>query len=52
MGVNCWAGQNPYRVAAPSKKKAGFWCGDRKDVDNWENIDVCGRIILKWIVEK
>jgi hypothetical protein len=30
----------------------GFWWEGQKERDNYENIDVGERIILKWILEK
>jgi hypothetical protein len=30
---------------------AGFWCESLKERDNFEYLDVDGRIILKWILE-
>jgi hypothetical protein len=28
------------------------WWESQKDSDNWEDLDVGGRIILQWILEK
>jgi hypothetical protein len=30
----------------------GFWCRSQKKGSNWEYLDVGGRIILKWILER
>jgi hypothetical protein len=30
----------------------GFWRESRKERDHQEELDVCGRIILRWILEK
>jgi hypothetical protein len=30
----------------------GFWCGDLREGDHWEDPGVDGRIILKWIFKK
>jgi hypothetical protein len=30
----------------------GFWCESQKELDQWEEVDVDGRIVLKWILEK
>jgi hypothetical protein len=30
----------------------GFWCESQKERDNYEDIEVGWRIILKWIFEK
>jgi hypothetical protein len=32
--------------------KIGFWCKSQKDRDSWEDQDVGGWIILKWIIER
>jgi hypothetical protein len=28
----------------------GFWCGNHKEKDHCGDVDVVGRIILKWIL--
>jgi hypothetical protein len=30
----------------------GFWLENRKERDHYENLDVDGRIILEWILER
>jgi hypothetical protein len=30
----------------------GFCCESQKELDQWEDLDVDGRIVLKWIMEK
>jgi hypothetical protein len=30
----------------------GFWWESQKERDNEEHLDICGRVILKWILEK
>jgi hypothetical protein len=29
-----------------------FWCESEKEREHYENLDIGGRIILKWILEK
>jgi hypothetical protein len=29
-----------------------FWCETRKERDHWEDLDVGGRIVLEWILER
>jgi hypothetical protein len=35
-----------------SRKHVGFWWEGQKERDHQEYLDVCGRIGLKWILEK
>jgi hypothetical protein len=30
----------------------GFWWESQKERDHWEDLDVGGRIILEWILDK
>jgi hypothetical protein len=30
----------------------GFWWGDLRERDHWEDLSVDGRIILKWLFKK
>jgi hypothetical protein len=30
----------------------GFWWESRKERDHYEDLDVSGRIILRWIIER
>jgi hypothetical protein len=30
----------------------GFWCGDLREIDYFEDPGVNGRIVLKWIFRK
>jgi hypothetical protein len=30
----------------------GYWWGSQKEKDHWEDQDVGGRTILKWILER
>jgi hypothetical protein len=40
-------------LAAPLRYGVtGFWLESQKEGDHWENLNVCDRIILKWILEK
>jgi hypothetical protein len=34
------------------RKHVGFWWKVQKERDHQEDLDVCGRIALKWILEK
>jgi hypothetical protein len=44
-----WAGH----VAHERRRMhTGFWWENQKERDQKENLDVCGRIILKYILEK
>jgi len=45
-----WAGH----VARMGKRegRTGFWCGDLMERDHFEELEVNGRVILKWIIKK
>jgi hypothetical protein len=44
MGRECsWHGERGTHI--------GFWWESQKDKDHWEDLDVGGKIILKWILE-
>jgi hypothetical protein len=40
--------------SANGEKKDAYWIlvGNRKERDHWKDLDVGGRIILRWILEK
>ena len=45
-----WAGH--VRVWGRGEVCTGFWLGNLRERDHWEDTDVDGRIILRWIFRK
>jgi hypothetical protein len=39
-------------VARMGEKKNAYWWESQKEVDHWEDQDVGGRLIIKWILER
>jgi hypothetical protein len=30
----------------------GYWCGDLREINQWEDPDIDGKVILQWAVQK
>jgi hypothetical protein len=45
-------GQSIYSEWEGGEVCRGYWWANQKESDNWEDQDVDGRIILRWILEK
>jgi hypothetical protein len=45
-----WAGHVPYM--GRRGMHAGFWWENRKERDHYEDLDIGGRIILRWILRR
>jgi hypothetical protein len=41
-----------WRVCGSGGACTGFWWGNLKERDHWEDPDVYGRIIIRWILKK
>jgi len=39
-----------WHVRETGEVHTGLWCGDLREQDHLENLDVDGRVISKWII--